>query len=130
MIVSLFLLAVALIVNASDKKMLALCLAVSAGVFLPMPKTSWELFYISCIGLEICVAYIAWRLRCAASNPIVLLSAILVICHAAGMALDGYPALSAYRILIPVLEKTEFVFCILLSSPVLGLLHNHESPPV
>lgn len=121
---------IAAVLHQEDKKTLALCLTVGAGFFSPLPNNDWLMFYISGVATELCVAYAAWSIRCAASQPIMIISVLMAACHVAGAILDGYPALSAYRILIPFFEIMEPVSIILLSPVLCRLLHNHESPPL
>jgi hypothetical protein len=121
---------IAAVLNSEDKKTLALCLVVSAGFFSPLPKNDWLMFYVCGICTELCVALLAWRLNCAASKPIVVVSFSMALCHAAGIIYDGYPPLSPYRILVPAFELAEPIFIILTSRWVSSLLHNHESPSV
>jgi len=122
------LILIAAILNKEDKKTLALCLVVSAGFFSPLPNNDWLMFYVCGICTELCVALLAWRLGCAASQPVVLVSLMMAACHVAGIIYDGYPPLSPYRVLVPAFELSEPIFIILTSHWVSRLLHNHESP--
>ena len=120
----------AAILNRKDRKTLALCLVVSAGFFSPLPNDDWLMFYVAGVLTEFSVAFAAWRLNCAASQPIVVLSFLMAACHVAGALFDGYPALSQYRILIPIFEVSEPIFIVILSPYFSRLLFNHEPPTV
>lgn len=130
MILPSILFLVALVVNLNDRKMLALVCVVGAGFFLPIPRYTADIFYTCAILDELTVCYLARKIACPASKPIILICACMVICHLAGMILDGYPVLSAYRILIPFLENATFVVCILFCRYLSNVLYNHESPPI
>lgn len=109
------LLAVALALNASSRRMLALTAIVGAGIFFPVPA-QW--FYPICMAIEILVALLALYLACHASSVIVRISILLVMMHITGWIWDGYPATSPYHWVVKLLEHAELIACILLSPPV------------
>ncbi len=109
------LLALALALNATDRKMLALTLIVGAGIFLPIPASN---FYLVCILVEITVALVAIRIDAQASWLIVRLSMLLCAMHALGWLLDGYPPASPYHAGVKALEHAELLLCCLFSNPI------------
>lgn len=107
------LLCLALALNASDRRMLALTLVVGAGIFASVPD---EYFYLVCILGEAGIALLAFLLRARASGPIVKISTLLMAFHVLGWLLNGYPVSSPYHIMVQICEHAELAMCILLSN--------------
>lgn len=121
------LLGLALLVNLSNKKMLALTVFVAAGFLVDIPRTSAEEFYRYCMLVEACIFLVALNVKCEASGAVLLSAGLLFLCHCLGYWKDGYPALSPYRVLVPALEYIQIVCCIIFSRPVWTILDNRES---
>jgi hypothetical protein len=110
------LLALALALNATDRRMFALSAIVGAGIFFPVPA-HW--FYPICMAIEVLVALLAVRLSCHASSMIVRISILLVVMHILGWIFNGYPTASPYHWAVRLLEHAELVACILFSPQIL-----------
>ena len=108
------LLCLALALNTSDRRMLALTVAVGVGIFVPVPGAN---FYLFCMLGEMLIALVAGRLNARASGPVMQISSILVVFHALGWWLNGYPSNSPYHLMVQICEHGELVMCILLSNP-------------
>jgi hypothetical protein len=115
MILYAALLLTAMLLNAGEKRMLALALAVGAGIFFPVPDAG---FYLVCALIETLVLLLAIRIDAQASVLIVRMSAMLIVFHGLGWLLNGYPAGSPYHMGVKLLEHAELVACILLSNQV------------
>lgn len=111
------LLCFALALNASDRRMLALALVVGAGIFAPVPT---EYFYLVCILGEATIALIAFLLSARASGTIIKISTLLIMFHALGWLLNGYPVSSPYHLMVQICEHAELAMCILLSNTFTG----------
>ena len=120
------LLALAVAFNWSDRRALLLTLVVGMSVFLPAPHTSAIAFYGFCFLAEALVALIAIRLAAGATELIVSICVVLEIAHIMGYILNGYPPLSAYRVIIPLLESAQLVTCICTSPVLLTRLRNRK----
>lgn len=114
----------ALYLNRRDPRMLLLTLAVGVSVFLPVPKHSAFAFYGFCIMAELTVGLTALVLRARGSEIIVSLCVVLEIAHVMGYILNGYPPLSAYRIIVPILETAQLVTCVCMSPALFFRLQN------
>lgn len=123
------LLLAALVVNHSDRRMLALAVLVGASIFSPVPHESAAQFYLFCISAEILVAISAYALRSNASGAIVDLCVLLVLVHIMGFAMDGSPPFSPYRGLVKLLEVLQLLLCIALSPIIAPILRNHDATP-
>lgn len=120
------LLGLALLLNLSNKKMLALTFIVGAGFFMPVPRTGeWYEFYQWCSFYQICVALCAMVVKCHERWAVVFFSLLLLLCDALGYWKDGFPAFSPYRILVPTIEYLQIIACIVLSNPIRSRLVNH-----
>lgn len=124
------LLGLALLINLSDRKMLALTFIVAAGFFSPVPQTSWQEFYMYCMLTEACVFIAAYNVKCYERYAIMLLAFLLFVCHAMGYWKDGYPAFSPYRSLVPMIEYMQIIACIIFSQPIRSRLINHGSSSI
>jgi len=120
------LVAAGLYLNRHDWRMLALTLVVGASVFYPVPRDSALIFYASCMATEVLVALIAWSLNTKASDLVVSLCAVLELAHLMGYILNGYPALSSYRIIVPLLEAAQLVTCVCMSPALFHRLRNRN----
>jgi hypothetical protein len=118
------LLALAFWLNRHDRRMLLLTLAVGVSVFLPVPKSSAFAFYASCICAEFLVGLVAFVLRARGSEMVLSACVVLEIAHLMGYILNGYPPLSSYRIIVPVLESAQLVACVAMSPALFARLQN------
>lgn len=119
----LALLVLALWLNRRDKRMLALTLAIGASLFVIAP-TEWPDFYIFCGLSELTIALVALRLKAAASAPIILLATLMAFTQYLGYKLDGSLPFSQYGAALDLLETSEILCCILLSSPIKPFITN------
>lgn len=119
----------ALVLNITDRRMLALTALVGASVFLPAPRETALQFYGFCIAVEILVACLALALAARGSSIIVDVCAVLVIAHILGYALDGFPPFSPYRSIVKLLEVSQLLACVALSPLLAPLLRNHDAKP-
>lgn len=115
MISHAIILAAALALNVGNPRMLALCLVVACGIFIPIPD---ENFYLMCMGAEAVVAFAAHQINALASVMIIRLSVLLGCLHVLGWVFDGYPPASPYHAGVKLLEHAELVLCCLFSSPI------------
>lgn len=108
------LLALALLLNIGNVRMLMLTLIIGVGIFAPVPNAH---FYLICALGEALIGLLAYRIATEASRPIVRISAVLVLFHALGYWLNGYPPSSPYHLLVYLSEHAELLVCSLLSRP-------------
>jgi len=120
------MLLIALAVNLTDRRMLALTCVVGVSFFLPTPD-SYDQFYISCISAECLTAIFALRLKAAGSILVAELCALLVITHLLGYSLDGSPPFSPYRVIVKLLEFSQIAACAALSPVIAPILRNHDA---
>lgn len=120
------MLLISLVVNASDRRMLVLTLAVGINIFCPTPDNFYW-FYVTVIGLEIFVIISALVLDANASILVAELCALLVITHLMGYALDGSPPFSPYRVIVKLLEFSQLAACAALSPVIAPILRNHDA---
>lgn len=121
------LLAVAVILNFRDVRMLILTVAVGLNIFLPVPsRTAFE-FYFCCVLYEMALATIAWWTRKEAGFLVVNACAVLVLAHLMGYALDGSASLSPYHVIVKLLETIEIGICIALSPVLTPILRNQDA---
>ena len=121
------LLFVGLILNRHDRRMLALTILVGTTIFIPVPRDTALQFYLFCIASETLAAIVAVTfIRARASEMVASVCVLLVLLHVMGYIKDGYPALSAYRILVPLLESLQLVTCILMSPALYARLRNRQ----
>lgn len=120
----IFLAILAFLINATNRRMLALTLVVSASIYVPVPRHTYEAFYIFCIASESAVAGVAWLLRAEASTAIIVLCALLNLAHVTALQLDGFPPFSPYRLIVPIFEHAQIIACIILSNTLAPKLRN------
>lgn len=120
------MLLLAVVLNATDRRMLALTFAVGANIFWPAPE-SYDQFYIFCIAAECAVAFTALALRATASILVAEVCALLVITHLMGYSLDGSPPFSPYRVIVKLLEFSQLAACAALSPVIAPILRNHDA---
>lgn len=123
-----FLITIGMILNRKDCRMLALTTLVGASVFLPVPRETAEQFYTFCIAAELSIGLCALALHNGAGILIAELCALLVAAHLMGYALDGSPPFSPYRYIVKLLEVSQLVVCVALSSKLAPLLRNRYAP--
>jgi hypothetical protein len=121
------LLLVGLILNCTDRRMLALTVIVGASVFLPVPVNTALEFYSICIISEIFVGVMAYRTGREAGFLVANACVLLVIAHAMGYALDGSPPLSPYRLIVKILEISQLLVCAALSPVIEPVLRNDDA---
>lgn len=121
MISHVMLLSLALALNLGNLKMLALTIIVGAGVFAPVPDAN---FYLLCILGDALIGLIAFRIDTLASRAISKIAVVLVIFHAIGWILDGYPVNSPYHLLVKISEHAELLACIFLSHRFINKAKN------
>lgn len=118
---------VGLYLNRGDRRMLLLTLVVGASVFIAVPRHSAFIFYTFCILADLLAAILAITLRARASELVVSICVALEAVHVMGYILDGYPPLSSYRILVPILESAQLVACVCMSSALYRRLQNRST---
>lgn len=122
------LLALSLILNLRDSRMLALTFFVGLSIFVPVPNASAEQFYVFCVVMEIGVALSALALDDErAGGWISSICALLVIVHVLGYYLDGNPPFSPYRAIVKILELLQIGVCVVLSPRAAHLLRNRHA---
>lgn len=107
------------ILNFKDWRMLGLTLLIALNVFMPIPSDTAFSFYFCCALAELAVIAGALQLKTPASLLVVEVSIVLIIAHLMGYALDGYDALSPYRLIVKLCEYSQLFTCIFLS-PVIS----------
>lgn len=120
----IYLALLAVLINANDRRMLALTLVVTASVYVPVPRETYETYYIFCMASECAVAGSAWLLRANASTAIIGICMLLTLAHATAFHLDGFPPLSPYRLVVPLFEHAQIIACIILSNTLAPKLRN------
>lgn len=118
------MLVLALVLNGRDRRMLALTAVIGVSVFIPVPRATAFEFYSFCMAAELVVALLAWRLDAKASELIISFCIVLELTHIMGYILDGYPPLSSYRIMVPILETAQLAACIAMSPMLYERLRN------
>ena len=121
------MLLIALAVNLSDRRMLALTFVVGVAFFLPAPRDTAEHFYVFCIAAECAVALLALTIRADGSILVAEVCALLVITHLLGYSLDGSPPFSPYRVIVKLLEFSQIAACAALSPVIAPILRNHDA---
>lgn len=112
------LLVIGVILNFKDWRMLGITLLIGANVFAPIPSNSALSFYFCCSLAEMAVIAGALYLKTPGSLLVVEVSIVLIIAHLMGYALDGYQAMSPYRLIVKVCEYGELFACIFFSPVV------------
>lgn len=120
------LMVVAFCVNAVDRRMLALTLAVSVSIFIPTPA-EYGPFYLFCIATEGLVGMLALLLRARGSLVIAEVCAVLAVTHIMGYSLDGSLPFSPYQMIVKLLEVSQLAACIVLSPAVAPILRNDDA---
>lgn len=110
-----FLLMLAVALNFRDMRMLLLSGVVGAAVFVPI---GGAYFYLACAAVEVLVALSAAFIAAPASKVIIRISGLLILFHALGWLLNGYPPESPYHIMVRISEHAELLACVLLSRPL------------
>lgn len=116
-----------LIMNCVDRRMFLLTALVGAGFFSPIPDNNAEIFYASCIAVEITVAVLAFHLNRKAGIVIADICVLLVLAHIMGYALDGHLPFSPYHIIVKMLEASQLLACVVLSPVLVPILRNHDA---
>ena len=110
----------ALWLNRKEWRMLALSSVVAIGIFVPIPATAIPAtWYYQCMLIELLVALAATYLHAAGSTAIVLFAILLGMMHLTGSIVGPQPGIGPYRIIIPILEISQLLVCILMSFPIL-----------
>ena len=117
----LLLIAGALNIAVSDRRMVMLCAVVGFGISVPIPDHN---FYAWCAVVEVFVMACALALNTAASRPVVALSLSLCAFHYLGYKFNGYPPDSPYHFLVKITEHAELAACALFSKPLMGRLKH------
>lgn len=114
MIYYALLLCVGLWLNRHDTKMLALTLVVAAGIFIPISNqcSAYE-WFLKCIGVEIGVIFLSRMLKIIAADVVCLIGYGLILAHLVGWLGWGSFGSSSYRIIVPMLEYSQQIVCIL-----------------
>jgi hypothetical protein len=121
-------LAIALVVNLRDRRMLALTALVGVSIFLPVPSFTQAQFYGTCILAELLVASL-WSFSGSRGNNLMsFLCFLMIICHFGGWILDGSSPFSPYRLIIKCLEFSQILTCVALSPLLLKTLRNRYAP--
>lgn len=117
------LLCIAIRVNRSDLKMLALTLTIGASIFVPLPtQVIANIWYAQCVLGELIVIIIAISLATTASQIIIGFCVALIVMHSIGIIIGPQPGFGPYRIGVPLLECGELAACIVLSIPSLAFI--------
>lgn len=123
------LLAVATVLNLTDRRMLALTLLVGATIFLPVPSHTQLQFYGTCIIVETAVlAYVVF-VHSRASGMMAHILLAMIVAHFMGWILDGSPPLSPYRSIVKILECAQLAACVALSPVLTPKLRNRDAAP-
>lgn len=111
----------ALWLNRKEFRMLLLSCVVAAGIFVPIPPASTaSLWYFQCMLVELLVVLAAVRLNTTASVPVIMFAILLGMMHLTGIVVGPQPGVGPYRIIIPILEMSQLVVCILMAAPTLN----------
>lgn len=119
-----FLLVAGLVLNSTDRRMLALTAMVGATIFLPVPNDTAIQFYSFCLAVEVLVGITSFSMRNAAGLLIFEICVLLAITHMMGYVLDGSPPFSPYRSIVKILEVSQLVVCLALSPKLAPILRN------
>lgn len=120
------LLALATVLNLTDRRMLMLTLAVGINVFFPVPSFTQAQFYGTCIALESMVLIVAVFYSARASGISVFSCVLLIITHLMGWTLDGSQPFSPYQLIVKSLEVIQLLACVALSPVFTPILRNHD----
>lgn len=121
------LLAVGLVLNITDRRMLLLTVVVGAGFFWPPPAQSAAAFYSFCIAVEIAVGLVALRIDRQSGVWVADIALLLVLAHIMGFVLDGHPPFSPYRVIVKILEVSQIAVCVVLSPVLMPILRNRDA---
>ena len=123
MIPLLILVSIALLLNKGDIRMLILALVVGINVLTPLDSiTDCNVWYATCIFMELITLMAAARLNTAVSMYVVCLSGLLVWCHIVAWKFTGQAPESVYRTVAPMLEYLNVLSLSLFSQPILNFL--------
>lgn len=121
------LLGLGLYLNRHDRRMLALTCVIGVSVFMPVPRDTAFTFYTFCIAAEFIVVLLAWRIDARATELVIGICIVLVLAHVMGYILNGYPALSSYRVIVPLLESAQLLTCVCMSPALHARLQNRQT---
>ena len=113
--------------NRGDGKLLRLTLVVAASFFLDVPRTSQAAFYLTCITVELAVAWAAYVLETRASPLVIELCLVMVVAHIMGWSIDGHSSTSMYKVIMWTTEFSQILVCLAAAQPAITRLKNHES---
>lgn len=122
------LLCAGLWVNRKDLKMLALTFVVAAGIFIPISNqcTPAE-WFLKCIFVEIGVIFASTMLKNIASGVVRLIAYSLILAHLSGWLYFNNIGIAAYRGVIPMLEYSQQLVCILFCPFILNKIKDHHA---
>lgn len=104
--------------------MLGLTLLIGANVFVPIPSDTAFEFYYCCALAELAVIIGALILHAPATMCVIEIATVLILAHIMGNALDGFPALSPYRVIVKICEYAQLTTCIVFSQGFIPSLRN------
>lgn len=120
------LLALAAVLNLTDRRMLLLTFVVGINIFFPVPSFTQAQFYGSCIALELMVLLVAVFYSARASGISIFACVLLIITHIMGWTLDGSQPFSPYQLIVKFLEIIQLLACVALSPVFTPILRNHD----
>lgn len=110
-------LAIALLLNKDNGRMLLLTCVVGLSYFLPVEKiTDRDTWFVSCIMVEILVITLSLYLKTKASLPVAGVCCLLIFKHLLGW---NRMSLNDYALLVQYFEYLEIMCCLLFSNKVL-----------
>jgi hypothetical protein len=120
MIPLLALVALSLVLNRGDFRMLVLSLAVGINVLTPLDFISnINIWYSVCISMEMILILVAYKFKTNASIVIMAISSLLIWCHIVGWKFTGQQPESVYRTVAPILEYLNTLSLSVFSIPTL-----------
>lgn len=121
------LLALAAVLNLTDRRMLALTLVVGATIFLPVPSHTQLQFYGTCIMVETAVLVFSVFVTSRASGVMIHILLAMILAHFMGWILDGSGPFSPYRSIVKILECAQLLACVALSPIIAPILRNQDA---
>jgi hypothetical protein len=119
----LLLLLLSVVLNRGNYRMLALTLVLAANTMTPLTFIiDSEIWYSTCIVMELITISLALSIRANASTSVVLISSILIWCHIVAWKFTGHLPNSVYRTVEPILEYLNILSLSVFSTPILNII--------
>lgn len=121
------LLCIGLWVSRKDYKALALVCLIGAGVFVVVPAKTANQWFAMCIIGEIFIILLARMLKTIAADVVCLIGYGLILVHIVGWLGWGSFGAGSYRSIVPMLEYSQQLVCILFCPFILNKIKDYHA---